>query len=53
MIAQWRAHLTSTFSAVVDGPLISVLAYNTIVDADATVNADTIFNQLVLIRLGL
>lgn len=47
-----RSHLTSALGAVIHGPLVSVLVHNAIVDADPTVNADTVLYQLVLIRLG-
>lgn len=47
----WRSDLTSALGAVIDGPLISVLVNDPVVDADAGVNADAVFNQLVLIRL--
>lgn len=53
MEAEQRAHLTSALCAVVDGPLVSVLAHNAIVDADAAVYTDAVFNQLVLICLEL
>lgn len=46
-----KTHLTCALSAVVHGPLISVLAHNAIVDADAAVDVDAAFNQLVLIGL--
>lgn len=52
MGAHWRSHLTSALGAVIDGPLISVLVHNAVVDADAAVNANAVLNQLVLIRLG-
>ena len=48
----WRSHLTSALGAVVDGPLVSVLVHDAVVDADAAVNADAVLNQLVLVRLG-
>lgn len=48
-----RPHLTRALGAVVNGPLVFVLAHDPVVDADAAVDADAVFNQLVLIRLGL
>lgn len=52
MGARSRSHLTSALGAVINGPLISVLVHNAVVDADAAVNANAVLNQLVLIRLG-
>lgn len=43
-----RSHLTSALGAVIDGPLVFVLVYDAVVEADA----DAVLNQLVLIRLG-
>lgn len=51
-LTHWRSHLTSALGAVVDGPLVSVLVHDAVVEADAAVNADAGLNQLVLIRLG-
>lgn len=45
-------HLTGALGAVVDRPLVLVLAHDSVVDADAAVDADAVFNQLVLVRLG-
>ena len=45
------AHLTSALRAVIDGPLILVLVDDAIVQTDANVDADTVHQQLVLIRL--
>lgn len=47
-----RSHLTSALGAVIDGPLGSVLVHNAVVDADATVNANAVLDQFVLVRLG-
>ena len=45
------AHLTSALRAVIDGPFILVLVDDAIVQTDATVDADAVHQQLVLIRL--
>lgn len=46
-----RPHLTRALGAVVHGPLVSVLAHNAVVDADAAVDPDAGLDQLVLVRL--
>lgn len=51
MYMHLSSHLTSALGAVVNGPLVFVLVHDAVVDADATVNAKTGLNQLVLIRL--
>lgn len=46
-----RPHLTSALCTVIDRPLVFVLAHNAVMDADASVNADAVVNQLVLVCL--